>query len=235
MDSRSFDNFTRKFADRMNRRRALAAGGIGITVALLGRGTTSALAQDATPVADAATGDEGVVDVLFVQTFSTATILANSADASAFSIRLEDGTGQTAYFSDRPERLAGTITDEQFLDGRAFDPADPPNAAIVTVVGDASEAVLIVELTDPSYDSGTGAVTYAAKELQGQPEGNVLASLAARVTDTDVGENFGPVTLFIDQLACLPYGARCTNSSDCCSEFCCGDPLDCGAEAPNCQ
>jgi hypothetical protein len=233
MDSRTFDNFTRTIANRMNRRRAVATRGIGVTAALLGRGKSPALAQGATPVADATA--EAAVEMLFVQTFSTATITANPADTAAFTIRLEDGTGQTVYFSDRPERLAGTITDEQFLDGRAFDPADPPNAAIVTVIGDASEAVLVVELTDPAYDAGTGAVTYAAKELQGRPEGKVLASLAARVTDTDVGDNFGPVTLFIDELACLPYGAHCTQSSDCCSEFCCGDPLDCGAEAPNCQ
>jgi hypothetical protein len=234
MDSRTFDNLSRKIANRMSRRRALAGSGLGITAAMLGSKVPSALAQGATPVADSTDG-EGVVEVLFVQTFSSATIQVNPANASAFTITLMDGTGQTVYFSDRPERLAGTVTDEQFVDGRAFDPANPPNAAIVTFATDNSKAVLIVELTEPAYDPGTGAITYTATELQGQPEGDVLASLAARRTDTDLGDSFGPVTLFIDQLACLPNESHCTNSSDCCSDFCCGDPLDCGAGSPSCQ
>ncbi len=83
-------------------------------------------------------------------------------------------------------------------------------AVIVTVTGAAWEAILIVELTDPTYEPGTGTVTYAARELQSQPESDALASLAARRTDAEPGESFGPVTLFIDQLTCLPEEAHWT-------------------------
>lgn len=234
MDARTFDNLTRKFAGRMSRRRALAAGGLGVTVAALGRDAVSAFAQGATPVSDATPVTVAAIDVLFVQTFSSATIQPDPADPATFTITLTDGSGQTVYFSDRPDRFVGTVTDEHFVDGRAFDPADPPNAAIVTVTGDASEAILIVELTDPMYDPGTGAVTYTARELQGQPEGDVVASLAARRTDTDLSDSLGPVTLFIDQLTCLPEGSHCTSADQCCSGFCCFSP-ECSITAPDCQ
>ena len=107
-------------------------------------------------------------------------------------------------------------------------------AVIVTVTGAAWEAILIVELTDPTYEPGTGTVTYAARELQSQPESDALASLAARRTDAEPGESFGPVTLFIDQLTCLPEEAHCTSADQCCSGFCCTSP-ERGISAPDCQ
>jgi hypothetical protein len=61
-------------------------------------------------------------------------------------------------------------------------------------------------------------VSYAVRVLDGQPEGTVLANLATRQADT-----FGPVTLFIDQVACSPDGSGCDSNSDCCSGFCCED------------
>jgi hypothetical protein len=220
MDARTFDNLTRKIAGRMSRRRALAAGGLGITGAVLGRDAGSAFVQGATPVSEATPVTATSIDVLYVQTFSRATIQQDANDPGAFTITLEGSTGQTVYFSDRPERIVGTLTDEAFVDGRAFDPADPPNAAIVTITGD-GEQVLVVELTEPAYDAATGTVSYAAMELQGQPEGDVLASLAARQTGADMGDSLGPVTLFIDQLTCAPIDAPCTQNSDCCSGDCC--------------
>lgn len=222
MNGRAFDTFTRNIAGRMTRRGAIATGGLGITAGLMSRVSPAAFAQGATPIGGATPVASGEIEILFVQTFDSGTVTPASDASGTFTIAFQGGTGQTVWFSDRPDRLVGTLSDEQFLDGRAFDPADPPNAAIVTL-GDGTEDVLVVELLDPVLDPATGAVTYTARPLQGQPDGAELASLAARQADQSLDETLGPVTLFIDQLACSPDGAGCNSNSDCCSGFCCDD------------
>jgi hypothetical protein len=217
MDAGRFDTYTRTIARRMSRRGAVVTGSVGLGAALMSRLAPAAIAQDATPVVEEAGGD---VQVLFVQAFGSATIVPGSGSAGEFSITLEGGTGQTVYFSDRPDRLVGTLSDRQFLDGHAFDPADPPNAAIVTLAGD-GEDILVVELFSPTLDTASGAVTYSARVLDGQPDGAALASLAGRQGDSTIGETLGPTTLFIDQLTCGPDGSSCNDDSDCCSGYCC--------------
>ncbi len=220
MDAGRFDTFTKTIARRMNRRSAVATGSLGLGAALMTRLAPAALAQDATPVVEATGEDAGDIQILFVQAFGSATIVPGTGSAAEFTITLEGGTGQTVYFSNRPDRLVGTLTDQQFLDGRAFDPADPPNAAIVTLTGE-NEDILVVELLDPTLDTASGSVTYSARVLEGQPDGAALASLSARQDDSTIGETLGPTTLFIDQLTCGPDGSSCNTGSDCCSGYCC--------------
>lgn len=225
MDGQRFDTITRRMARRFNRRGALT-GGVGLGTVLMSSAASSVHAQDATPVVEATPESDGTVEVLFVQNFTSGSLVADGADgADGFTLALEDGSGQTVYFSDRPERLVGTLTDAQFLDGRAFDPADPPNAAIVSRSA-GGEDILVVEPTNPALDATSGAVSYTARPLDGQPEGTELASLAARQADGTLAalatleETFGPVTLFIDQLGCIMSGSPCTSSGDCCNGNC---------------
>ena len=222
MDAERFDTLTRTIARRLSRRRAVATGGLGLTAALMSRLAPTVQAQSATPV----TGGE--IEVLFVQTFGSATVDPGTT-SDTFTITLTGGTGQTVYFSDRPDRLAGTLPDAQFLDGRAFDPQDPPNAAIVTMTGEQQD-ILVVELRDPTIDTASGAVTYTAQVLDGQPEGDVLAGLAARQEDTAIGDALGPTTLFIDDLTCAPSNSPCNQDSDCCSGECCIDYEHCAGQ-----
>lgn len=223
MDANRFDAMTRTFAHRLSRRGALA-GGAELGAALMGHGVHSAHAQDATPIVGATPESGETAEVLYVQSFASGSMVANGADG--FTLTLEGGTGQTVYFSERPERLVGTVTDEQFLDGRAFDPADPPNAAIVTKTAD-GEDILVVELTNPGLDATSGAVSYTARPLDGQPEGAALANLATRQADESLDETFGSVTLFIDQLACRGSGSDCSSNKDCCSGTCCDSNTMC--------
>jgi hypothetical protein len=216
MATSRFDEFTKRIAGRMNRRVALT-GGIGVSAGLLARITPVVHAQDATPVVEATPPAEKSVEVLFVQTFSSGSLVENGADG--FTLTLEGSAGQTVYFSDRPERLVGKITDEAFLDDRAFDPSDPPNAAIVAGTAE-NEDILVVELTEPALDAANGTISYTARVLKGQPTGAELAALAARQTDDTMAESLGPVTLFIDQLACIMSGSPCTSSNDCCNGNC---------------
>ena len=224
MNINRFDQVAKSFAHRISRRRAFAAGGAGLGAVIVNR-LSAAHAKDATPDVNATPVSADDIEVLFVQTFSSGALVPDPATEGAFTLTLEDGTGQTVYFSDRPDRVAGTLTDAQFLDGRAFDPADPPNAAIVAQTPD-GEDILIVELVEPTLAPASGTVTYTVRVLNGQPEGRVLADLASRQTDDTMADAFGPVTLFIDQLACLQDGAWCQSDTECCSGFCCQDP-DC--------
>lgn len=222
MDGARFDDMTKGLARLVNRRGVLAAGSLGIGAALLGRQAT---ARQATPIAEATPVVTDAVEILFVQSFANGA-LAEGATAGEYTLTLENGSGQTVYFSDRPERLVGAIPDETFLDGRAYDPADPPNAAIVAQTAN-GEDILVVELLDPAYDTASGTVSYTARPLAGQPESPALASYATLQEDAALDASFGPVSLFIDNLACNQPGASCNSNSDCCSGTCCTDYAVC--------
>ncbi len=223
MDAQRFDDMTKGIARKLNRRTALAAGGLGFGAALLSR---PAAGGQATPMAEATPVVTGEIEVLFVQSFASGTFAESATSAGDFTLTLENGSGHTVYFSDRPERLVGSLSDEAFVDGRAFDSADPPNAAIVTQTGHGEDA-LVVELFDPAYDTATGAVSYTARPLAGQPESAALATYAALQQDDAIDATFGPVSLFIDNLACGPTGASCNSDGDCCSGYCCTDYAIC--------
>ncbi|MGI8403788.1 MAG: hypothetical protein ACR2OE_03295 [Thermomicrobiales bacterium] len=65
---------------------------------------------------------------LFVQNFSG---VRNRGDAGVYTLGLPDGMGYTLYFSDRPERLTGTVRTSTFLNDLGSSPQNPPNPALV--------------------------------------------------------------------------------------------------------
>ena len=74
------------------------------------------------------------------------------------------------FFTDRPERIAGHMTNERYLrlwkeDGKDSFLADPPNAT-VSVFADDKGADLVVTLRDPQFDGGD--LTYDIKAIQGK-------------------------------------------------------------------
>jgi hypothetical protein len=74
------------------------------------------------------------------------------------------------FFTDRPERIAGHMTNEGYLrlwkeDGKDSFLADPPNAT-VSVFADDKGADLVVTLRDPQFDGGD--LTYDIKAIQGK-------------------------------------------------------------------
>src|SRR5215207_9435042 len=125
----------------LSRRRVLAAAamaGLGAT-ALAARG---AVAQEASPspVAD----DEAAF--LFVQSGFTSGILDQATEGiQSWMLTLQGAPAQTVFFSDRPARIAGAISTEQFLETLDFSADDPPNAALV-IGTDEGAAVVILEL-----------------------------------------------------------------------------------------
>ncbi len=204
MESRHFDTLTRSLASTHSRRTALRAGGLALSAGLAGSSSLRVRAQDATPdpLADDAT-------FLFVQSASSGTFAANPGAGTPtaegtptpgggadYLLTLEGHTGNTVYFSDRPERIFGEAPTQRFLDGLGFSPANPPNAALVTNDADGNEDILVVELLNPVYDAGVGSVTYGVNILNDYEGG--LDFVAGRQRDADLAPTFGEASLFID-------------------------------------
>ena len=205
MDAGRFDTLSRSVSSRLSRRTALQASGLGLA-ASLAVAPLRAIAQGAPATADPLVD---VVTFLFVQTAASGTFAANPgagtptaagtwvAGGANYLQTLEGHTGNTVFFSDRPERVFGEAPTQQFLDGLGFPPDNPPNAALVTNDADGNEDILVVELVTPSYDADAGSVTYGVNILSDY-EGSGLAHVAGRQQDEDLAPTFGEASLFID-------------------------------------
>lgn len=190
----------------ISRRTVVTASGAGLAGLALRR---QGAAHEATPVSS------NELTILFVQVADGGTFVAKD---DLFELTLTGVAPQTVWFSDRPERRSGMVSTADFATDPVFDPADPPNAAIVTSTADGSDT-LIVELTHPRFDEAAGTVTYDAKPIATYT-GEGLADHAAMQTDDQLGETLGVTSLFIDELSCTPNGSACNDSSQCCSKFC---------------
>ncbi len=210
MDSHRFDTLTRSLSSRLSRRTALQASGVGLAAGLAAVAPLRAAAQDAgaTPVVlDGVTLTPGAF--LFVQSAASGTFAANpgagtptagspmvTGGGADYLLTLEGHTGNTVFFSDRPERVFGEAPTQTFLDGLGFAPSNPPNAALVTNDADGNEDILVVELLTPTYDADAGSVTYGVNILSDYEGG--LDFVAGRQGDEDLGATFGAASLFID-------------------------------------
>lgn len=221
MDANRFDTMTKFLATRLSRRATVRRGAAGLAAtAMLGAGVRDLSAQGATPGATPMTGG-GTISALFVQSFNAGSFVPQAGATDAYTLTLTDAAAQTVFFSDRPERVVGTVATGKFVDSRAFDPSDPPNAAIVAQTN-AGEDTLVVELTNPRYDEAARQATYDARIL---PNGSDdwLSALTLKPNDDKIAAQFGAGSLFVDQLTCGPAGTSCHSNSECCSGFCCND------------
>jgi hypothetical protein len=162
---------------------------------------------------------------MFVQTFGEGSI----ADAGNGNLTLtaDHLTGQTIYFSDRPERIVGTVPTQRFLGldhapsaspsatpetgGLGFTPANPPNAALVFDSAEGSDEpgdVVVVELINPTYDPGSGQATYEIKVLADDTAVD-MNFVGEPVVDADAIRAFEGASLFIDD--CMDGTIVCVN------------------------
>ena len=205
MDAQRFDALAKAVAGSPHSRRsALRRLGGGALAAVLGVTSLrpARAAQDATPAAGTPAAGGAVTEFLYVQSFASGTFRLKPGEADVYELTLSGGTGQTAWFADRPERQAGVAPTARVLGAVGFDPANPPNAALVAQTEE-GEDVLIVELLNPRYDEQTQTLVYDARLLDAY-EGEALQHLAARQADPTLTETFGPASLFIDGGGC-PY------------------------------
>jgi hypothetical protein len=206
MDASRFDRLTRLLGQRATRRAAIGAALVGLGLDL----TSRAAAQDATPppgATPAATGEKPVF--MFVQTFGSGhgevnpgsgTPIADGTPTpgggAPFLLTLEGHSGQTIYFSDRPDRIVGAAPTQDFLDGLSFTPENPPNAALVAEFA-SGQGVIVLELIEPVYDETADTLTYGAEGLQ-TFAGERLEPVARDQVVERLPAEFGPAALFID-------------------------------------
>jgi hypothetical protein len=194
VDSNQFDRVTRLFSSRLTRRSAITTSAAAAATALAAR---SVVAQDATP---AAGSDK--LSFLFVQLASDGTWQQKADEPGVYTLTLSGASDQTLFFSDRPERIVGTVPTDQFFDGLGFTPENPPNAALVVKTPEGERDVLVIELLNPVYsetfgDASNVQVTYDARVLQGY-SGEGLAEWSKEQLDDLLPEQFTDASLFID-------------------------------------
>ena len=120
-----------------------------------------------------------VVEEMFVQ-------VASGSRSSDGVLTLAGVSPATLYFSDRPERVVGHMTNEQFVEGWSLGDnnfaVDPPNAVLSYIdAGDDRPEDCVVVLSDPKI--GVDSIGYKYQLLEGS-----------------VPESSGACTLFIDPL-----------------------------------
>ena len=107
-------------------------------------------------------GTPETVEEMFVQ-------LATGVTTTPSSLTLEGVASSTLYFSDRPERVVGQLTTDQFVDDWNLGPdsfeSDPPNAVVTFPDADGTLDDAVVVLSEPRLDNGT--LTYSVKVLEG--------------------------------------------------------------------
>ena len=143
---------------------------------------------------------------LFVQNATSGAFVANGDGTYTFT--MNGVSPQTIYFSDRPERDAGQVAMQTFLDSMCFNSNNPPNAAIDVLGAGKENDVAIVELTNPVYDSSAATLQYTARILE--DANHSVASFNER-NDRSIPQSFDAVALFIDD--CSDIDVECGNSS----------------------
>jgi hypothetical protein len=188
MDANRFDAVAKLFASRR-----------------ASRTQATAPAQDATP---AAGGTATKTQFLFLQSFRKGNLEPKPGVDGTWTLTLEQGVGQTIYFSNRPERVVGAAPTPQFLDGLGFPDDNPPNAALVFHDAAGNEDVTVVELFNPTYELDTNTATYDVQWLK-EYQRLDLTLQETPEEPADAAVSFGPAHLFIDdcpesRMFCVP-------------------------------
>jgi hypothetical protein len=213
MDTKRIDGIARLLGNRrMSRRAALVSGG-GSVAAGLGLAANAA-AQDATPVPS--DSGENAPAFMFVQSFEQGQLepkqsgggATPTAGTAEYQLTLSQGLGQTIFFSDRPERVVGTVPTPRFLDALGFTPENPPNAALVASTGGENEEILVVELLNPVYDEASRTLTYDVRVLDDLDRVDMQFTQDTSTAPKEA-TSYGPSHLFVDD--CDSGYIRCFN------------------------
>lgn len=185
--------------------RRAAVGGFGAGVAALA--VRSAMAQDATPLPSAPEATptaDAQAALLFIQQGGQSTV-APGTDG-AHTLTMSGASAQTLYFSNRPGRLTGAVPTETFVAGFGALFGDVlPNASLIghATTGADAEDVLVVTLSDPTWDAASSTLTYRLELLgaesvaDGQFESEPISAL-------DAAREYAEVHLFIDDVTLSP-------------------------------
>ncbi|HSK78132.1 MAG TPA: hypothetical protein VLQ45_16890 [Thermoanaerobaculia bacterium] len=195
------------------------------TFAFLGLAASAAVQAQDDPSRTA-----GEASFMFVQTARRGVVKPiGDPAAGRYSLELHGVRPETVYFSDRPERIAGSAPMDRFLSGFSFGAQDPPNAALTFDSPAGQQGVAVVELTAPRYDAGSQVLTYEIRML-GNYGGQNLAHWASKAGSKGLPAGLQDVSLFIDD--CPNETVMCFGDYQCsgggegeeCCRVSCGSP-----------
>jgi hypothetical protein len=180
---------------------ALRSGAGGATDFALVANQTPGVTLVGTPEAN---GEAKKVMFLFLQSFETGSLTPKPDAPGHFTLTLDRGLGETIYFSDRPERVFGSLPTPQFLEALGFLPENPPNAALIGEHGDGDKEVVVLELFAPTYDDTTHTATYDVVLLE---DWRQLGDGFGKTTDEEqnAARDFTAAHLFIDDCPDMYY------------------------------
>ncbi len=207
MNPTRFD-FISKTLARRSRPEAKASARTGSASASLAR---IGRAQESAPEIPPADAEHGPT-MLFVQTYLSGSVAPVAGSDSRYTLSLDAGTGQTVYFSDRPDRIVGSDPTPQMLESLGFYPDNPPNAALVVETAPGQTDIAVVELFNPLYDPITQGVTYEVSVLKEWETSLELGFTEAPTDLSALAPVFGNAQLFIDDCPDMPMD--CVNRSN---------------------
>ena len=112
----------------------------------------------------------------------------NEINSTSYMLELNDISDKTTLFSERPNRIFTSMNTSDFVNNWTAGPdsftIDPPNAALIVIDDVEEDNMVVVELLDPAYDTGTNTLRYEATALNG--------------TSIDIPSEFGQAELVID-------------------------------------
>ena len=149
---------------------------------------------------------EEYLELLFIQDAESAiTVQHPGDDSNRYTITLNDVAKDTLYFSDRPNRLTGYMSTEDFAvmwhTGANSFSDDPPNT-VIKFVSDGQSYVSIIELQTISYDESNNTLIYEIEVLDEIDLSHIRDAKAVN----KLPEKMNDVTLFIDDVASTILG-----------------------------
>lgn len=206
MDEFRMDTFAKFFANRrLSRRQTLAATASSVAAGVLV--ANAVLAQEeSTPDLEeflvTYEPDHSGPMYLYVQTFHTGTIVPKEGEDGTYTITLEQGSGQTIYFADRPSRNVGVFRNRAFLSKLGFFPDDRPNAALILDTGHGEMDIAVVELSHPVITDDERGISYDVQMLENWEESLSLGLSDAPGDLAAIAPSFGTAHLLIDDVYC---------------------------------
>ncbi len=207
MEASRFDRVVRRLGGRTTRRTAIGGSLAAFSLGALDQIAAAQATPEPVPADASAPAEKPVF--MFVQTAMSGRGEINpaagtpvvddrptAAGGASYLLTLQGHSGQTIYFSDRPDRVVGAVPTEEFLEGLGFTPANPPNAALVGEF-EAGDGVVVMQLLAPTYDETSGTLTYGAELLQGYG-GENLAAVTKDQLEQRLPAEFESAALFID-------------------------------------
>ena len=144
---------------------------------------------------------------LYVQTAHSGSLSPERADEMR-TLTLHGTSPLTVYFSDRPDRITGHEPTEEFIsgwgEGEDSFVKTPPNA-VLDIIGEHSQSLLVIELMSAKYDSQSRTLEYQIKILNDETGGTFP-------------ETFSEAALFIDS-AHKDFHCKCSGKKDCKCKF----------------